>query len=131
VLVDDWGWNDVGFRSTYLDWATPNIDRLKEKGLSLENYYTAYYCIPARASLMTGRYAFRQGMWDPDTDAELPAAESTIAEELQAEGYKTYMVGKWHLGLSSTSLWPLARGFDEYYGCEAGHRVHSLHARKC
>jgi hypothetical protein len=40
-------------------------------------------------------------------------------------------VGKWHLGLSSTSLWPLARGFDEYYGYEAGHRVHSVHARKC
>ena len=63
VLVDDWGWNDVGWRSTYLSWTTPNIDRLASEGIKLDNYFTAYVCLPARSSLMTGRYAFRQGTW--------------------------------------------------------------------
>jgi len=63
VLVDDWGWNDVGWRSTYLSWTTPNIDRLAAEGVKLDNYFTAYVCLPARSSLMTGRYAFRQGTW--------------------------------------------------------------------
>jgi len=112
--------NDVGWRSTYLSWTTPNIDRLASEGVKLENYYTAYVCLPARTSLMTGRYAFRQGTWSNSYESELPLDESTIAEELQAEGYKTYMVGKWHIGFTSEDKKPLARGFDEYYGFLTG-----------
>ena len=51
VLVDDWGYNDVGYRSSYLSWTTPTIDRLASEGIKLENYYTAYYCMPARRYL--------------------------------------------------------------------------------
>ena len=56
VLVDDWGWNDAGWKSTYMSWTTPNIDRLASEGVILDNYYTAYVCLPARSSLLTGRY---------------------------------------------------------------------------
>ena len=86
VLVDDWGWNDVGYRSTYMDWTTPNIDRLAKEGIKLENYYTSVYCLPSRTALMTGRYPFRQGTWNNNYESELPGGESTIAEELQSEG---------------------------------------------
>jgi hypothetical protein len=48
VLVDDWGYNDVGYRSSYLSWTTPTIDKLASEGIKLENYYTSYYCMPAR-----------------------------------------------------------------------------------
>ena len=120
VLVDDWGWNDVGWRSTYLSWTTPNIDKLASEGVKLDNYYTAYVCLPARSSLMTGRYPFRQGTWSNNYESELPLDESTLAQELQAVGYKTYMVGKWHLGFTSEDKKPLARGFDEYYGFLTG-----------
>ena len=47
---------------------------------------------------MTGRYAFRTGMWDSNYESELPLEETTLAEELQALGYKTYMVsGRWYV----------------------------------
>jgi hypothetical protein len=61
VLVDDWGWNDVGFRSTYLPWNTPTIDRLASEGILLNNYYTHSTCVPSRGALMTGRFASRLG----------------------------------------------------------------------
>ena len=86
MLVDDWGWNDVGYRSTYMDWTTPTVDRLAKEGIKMENYYTSYYCLPSRTALMTGRYPFRTGTWNNNYESELPVDESTIAEELQSEG---------------------------------------------
>jgi arylsulfatase A-like enzyme len=117
VLVDDWGYNDVGYRSTYLDWTTPNVDKLASAGIKLENYYTHQLCSPSRGAFLTGRYAFRLGMGgSSEGSGELPLSEVTLAQELQSAGYKTYMVGKWHLGLSSLSRTPLYRGFDKFYG---------------
>ena len=60
-LIDDWGYNDVGYRSTYLSWTTPTIDRLAAEGVKLENYYTSDLCTPSRGALLTGRYPFRLG----------------------------------------------------------------------
>ena len=115
VLVDDWGWNDVGYRSSYMSWTTPTIDRLASEGIKLENYFTSYSCIPARGALLTGRYPIRLGLWETGEGAELPLSETTLAQELQSAGYRTYMVGKWHLGFSTSHHTPPYRGFDWSY----------------
>eukprot|EP01034_Spumella_vulgaris_P023024 gene23024-29212_t len=120
-LVDDWGYNDIGYRSTYMNWTTPNIDKLANNGIKLGNYYTHELCGPSRAALLTGRYATRFGMHGSDKDiVEVPLAEVTLAEELKSAGYRTYLIGKWHLGWSSLSKTPTYRGFDYYYGYLGG-----------
>jgi arylsulfatase I/J len=65
---------------------------------------------------MTGKYAFRLGLSEERSGGELPLSEATIAEELKSAGYRTYMVGKWHLGMSSYARTPTYRGFDYFYG---------------
>lgn len=113
-LIDDWGYNDFGKISTYMTWTTPTIDRLAEEGIHISNYYTNEVCAPSRASLMTGRYVLRLGVFS--NVAELPLTEVTLAEELKSAGYRNYMIGKWHLGLSTPTHLPINRGFDYFYG---------------
>lgn len=114
VLIDDWGYNDFGSRSTYLSWATPTIDNLASEGILLSNYYTYQLCSPTRAALLTGRFALRTGV--NTVGPELPLDETTLAQELKSAGYRTYMVGKWHLGKSTSQHLPTNRGFDSFYG---------------
>ena len=118
VLIDDWGYNDFGKKSTYMGWATPTIDRLADEGILLNNYYTNEVCAPSRASFITGKYSLRLGMFS--NTAELPLSEYTLAEELKSAGYRTYIIGKWHLGLSTVNHWPNQRGFDYFYGFVIG-----------
>jgi arylsulfatase B len=124
VLVDDWGWNDVGMRSTYLSWATPNVDRIAKEGISLENYYTNELCTPSRGSLLTSKYAWRLGFESTvdvhGTHAELSLDEVTLAEEMKSAGYRTYIIGKWDMGISTTNHMPIQRGFDYFYGFLGG-----------
>ena len=95
VMVDDWGYNDFGRRSTYLSWTTPTIDSLSYNGINLENYQSYQTCSPARGSFLTGKYPVRLGLWElHEPRAELPTSETTIAEELKFANYKTYLVGK-------------------------------------
>jgi hypothetical protein len=115
VLVDDWGWNDIGLRSSYLSWTTPTIDRLAKEGILLTNYQSHSTCVPSRGALLTGRYSIRLGLWDKDS-AVLPLNETTLAQEMKTAGYRTYMVGKWHLGFATSNYLPLKRGFDSFYG---------------
>lgn len=121
VFVDDWGYNDVGYRSTYMPWTTPTIDKLAAEGIKLENFYSHETCSPSRGALLTGRYALRLGMWEQHEEAELPINETTLPEELKSAGYRTYMVGKWHLGYSTTQHLPRYRGFDSFYGYYNGY----------
>lgn len=118
VLADDWGYNDFGLRSTYLGWTTPNVDKLAQEGVLFENYYTNELCAPSRSSFVTGRFNSRLGVYT--NEAELPLNETTIAQELQTAGYRTYAIGKWHLGMSTYGHWPLQRGFDYFYGYLSG-----------
>ena len=60
IVVDDMGWDDLGFRSGQID--TPNIDRLASEGVLLQQFYAMPVCSPSRSSMMTGRYPMRFGL---------------------------------------------------------------------
>lgn len=123
ILVDDWGWNDIGYQSTYMNWTTPNIDIIANDGIKLSNYFTYSSCAPSRAAFLTGRYTLRSGMWSGQAgmSVDLPLTEVTIAEELKSAGYRTYLRGKWMQGFTSKAYTPLYRGFDSFYGFYNGH----------
>ena len=104
---------------------TPTIDQLAEEGVKLENYYVQPLCSPTRATIMTGRYSSHTGI-GPNVDRidypyGVPAQEVFFPELLKAKaGYKTHMVGKWHLGACHEKYHPTFRGFDSYIGYLAG-----------
>jgi arylsulfatase A-like enzyme len=123
IFVDDLGYGDLscfGLQSS--PFSTPHIDKMADEGARLTNcYVTVPYCAPSRASLLTGRYPFRNGLTtNPAPDAGihhagLPGSEITLAEALKTVGYSTTCIGKWHLGHTEKFL-PRRQGFDEYYG---------------
>ncbi|GFW13553.1 arylsulfatase B [Trichonephila clavipes] len=119
ILVDDLGWNDVSFHGSP-QIRTPNIDALAACSLILNNYYTESLCSRARASLMSGNYPIHTGLQssalksgDP---AGLPLDVMIMPEHLKTKGYKTHIVGKWHLGYSKKDYIPTSRGFDSFFG---------------
>lgn len=114
--ADDMGYNELScYGGKHVP--TPNIDSLAAGGLRMtQGYVSAPLCSPSRAGLMTGRYQTRFGHENNSMAAGgLPLSETTMADRLNALGYATCAVGKWHLGHSSDRL-PIARGFGEYFG---------------
>ena len=115
IFVDDLGYADLGCQGSP-DVKSPRIDSLAADGARCTaGYVSAPQCCPSRAGLLTGRYQNRFGFeTNPhgDATAGLPPAERTIADELQAAGYATGMVGKWHLG-TAEGMQPWERGFAE------------------
>ena len=125
IMTDDMGYADVGFNGCK-DIPTPNIDSIAYNGAHIVNGYVSFpVCGPSRAGFITGRYQDRFGFTtnptiDPTNDiAGLPLDEKTIAEVLHKEGYKSAIVGKWHLG-THPNFHPLKRGFDYFYGFLSG-----------
>jgi arylsulfatase A-like enzyme len=118
IMADDLGNADLGYRGSQI--ATPNIDKLAQGGVRLESFYGQQVCTPARAALMTGRYPMRYGLQTlvifPSHTYGLPTDERTLPQALKEAGYKTLMVGKWHLGHADKKFWPQNRGFDHFYG---------------
>lgn len=118
ILADDLGNADLGYRGGEIK--TPNIDRLAMEGVRAESFYGEPLCTPSRAALMTGRYPMRHGLQTlvifPSHTYGLPTDERTLPQALKAAGYRTYMVGKWHLGHADKKYWPQNRGFDHFYG---------------
>ncbi|MCC9640989.1 sulfatase-like hydrolase/transferase [Rhodopirellula sp. JC740] len=117
--------------------STPNMDRLAKEGAVFRNFFcTTPVCSPARAALMTGRYASQLGIPDfipqpghnlfvPGEDVFLNGDETvTIAEMLQHRGYRTGLLGKWHLGdwtdSNDASRHPTSHGFDYFMGLTGG-----------
>jgi arylsulfatase A-like enzyme len=125
ILADDMGYADVGFNGCG-DIPTPNIDSLAAGGVCCANgYVSGPYCSPTRAGLLTGRYQqrfgheFNPGGGGAGREFGLPTSETTIADRLRAAGYRTGLVGKWHLG-ESPKFHPQKRGFDEFFGFLGG-----------
>lgn len=132
ILSDDQGWRDVGFHGS--DIRTPNIDRLAKEGAILERFYAQPMCTPSRAALLTGRYPDRYGLQTlviPSAGTYgLATDEWLMPQALQAAGYRTAIIGKWHLGHADRKYWPRQRGFDYQYGPiigEIDYFTHSSH----
>ena len=120
ILVDDLGWNDIGFHGK-LDFSTPNIDKLAtDHGLILNNYYVQSLCTPSRAALLTGIYPFKTGIQhavlQPNSRYGLPLEYTLLSQDLKNNGYTTHLFGKWHLGYFNEKYTPNYRGFDNFYG---------------
>ncbi len=128
IMSDDMGFSDLGCYGGEI--RTPNLDALAAGGLRFTQFYNTARCCPTRASLLTGLYPHQAGighMMDdkgaayPGYRGNLNASCRTIAEVLKPAGYRNYAVGKWHVtpprheGRPEDN-WPLARGFDRYYG---------------
>lgn len=122
INCDDLGYGDLGCYGSRM--RTPNIDRLAAEGARFTNFYAASpVCSPARAALLTGRYAVRvgvTGVLDPSSEEGLGEQEATLGDALRQAGYRTACVGKWHLG-SKAAFHPNSRGFDEFFGLLYSH----------
>eukprot|EP01065_Artemidia_motanka_P041875 TRINITY_DN5499_c0_g1_i1.p1 TRINITY_DN5499_c0_g1~~TRINITY_DN5499_c0_g1_i1.p1 ORF type:complete len:566 (+),score=200.06 TRINITY_DN5499_c0_g1_i1:84-1700(+) len=118
LFVDDLGYGDLGFTG-HPTTHTPNINKLAYGGRRLTTWYSGCsVCSGSRAALMTGRQYVRTGVpgvFGPTVDTGLPLNETTAADQLKKAGYKTAIMGKWHLGQRPMFL-PASRGFDRYLG---------------
>lgn len=122
IFADDLGYGDLGaFGHPTI--ATPNLDRLAHEGQRWTNFYSAAsVCTPSRAGLLTGRHPLRSGtmsavarVFDQRSLSGMSPDEVTVADLLSQAGYRTAMVGKWHLGHEPPYL-PTKQGFNEYFG---------------
>ncbi len=121
IFADDLGYADLPVYG-HPTFKTPNLDRMAAEGVRFTDFYVPMpFCAPSRATLLTGRYPFRNGVVRnpaPDggvNNVGLPPTEITLAQALRALGYATSCIGKWHLGHVKGFL-PRERGFDEYLG---------------
>lgn len=141
ILADDLGYSDLGCYGGEIN--TPNLDRLASNGLRFTRFYNASRSCPTRASLLTGLYQHQAGIGRMTFDQNLPGYRGTMArntvtipEVLKSAGYRTSMVGKWHVAETPlrddqrdwlnhqvehdqyTALcdYPVNRGFDTHYG---------------
>ena len=125
ILADDLGYGDL---SSYgrRDYRTPRLDAMAREGIRFTNAYSAAsVCTPTRGGFLTGRYPARLPLglqqpmsWINEHDG-LPPEMPTIASLLKAAGYRTSLVGKWHLGYLP-QFGPLQHGFDEFFGILSG-----------
>lgn len=133
IVVDDLGYTDLGVYGGEIP--TPNIDELATNGALLTNFYAAPTCSPTRSMLLSGTDSHIAGLGNmgemiPENQRGKPGYEgyinfrvATLAEVLEANGYSTYMTGKWHLGLTEETG-PTSRGFQRSFALLEGGAGH-------
>lgn len=131
ILADDLGYADLSCFGRR-DYQTPFIDALAREGVKLtQAYANSSVCSPTRTALITGRYQYRLpvGLEEPlvNRDVGLPAGEETLPGQLQLAGYKTALVGKWHLG-ALPEYGPMKSGYDHFWGVRGGAVDYFSHA---
>ena len=132
IVADDLGFADLGCysgRDAQFGPVSPVLDRLAAGGLKFsQGYSNAPVCSPTRFALMTARYQYRlRGALDEpinskskgNTSLGLPPAHPTLPSLLRASGYRTALVGKWHLGYPP-AFSPLASGYEDFFGPMSG-----------
>ena len=127
IMTDDMGYGDLSGYGRK-DYQTPNLDKLASQGMKFINAYSAGpLCTPTRTAFMTGRYPARTpvGLMEPLTHTKRDSAYGltseypSIASLMKAGGYKTALIGKWHLGFLPQHS-PVKNGFDYFYGFHSG-----------
>lgn len=136
IYTDDQGFGDVGCFNPDAKFATPNMDRLAREGIAFTNAHSSdAVCTPSRYGLLTGRYSWRtrlkRGVMVAEGECLIEDGRMTLASLLRDQGYRTGMVGKWHLGMQfpgppNDRDWtqpvrdmPLDKGFDHFFGIPA------------
>ena len=129
MLVDDWGWANVGYHRNppTPEVVTPNIDGLVKEGLELDQHYAYKFCSPSRSCLMSGRLPIHvndqnaePNIYNPNDPvsgyAGIPRNMTGLATKLKDAGYATHQVGKWDAGMATPDHIPKGRGFDSSFG---------------
>lgn len=120
ILTDDQGFGDFDYQGNKA-LETPNLARLARESVSFSRFSVSPVCAPTRAALMTGRYPLRTNVHGVTGGREtMSKQEVTLGDVFQRAGYRTSLIGKWHLG----ECWPYvphARGFDDFVGFRVGH----------
>jgi arylsulfatase A-like enzyme len=135
IVVDDCGYADLGCTGQ-TDYATPALDRLAREGVRFaQAYANAPLCTNTRVALITGRYQYRLpiGLVEPlrwsDRDGPemgIPPGHPTLPALLRGAGYRTALIGKWHLGYLPHYS-PLKGGYDEFFGIMGGYTGYYTH----
>ncbi len=114
VITDDQGYGDLSYYGNRT-LQTPNLDILAAESARLDNFHVDPTCSPTRAALMTGRYSCRTGVWHTVMGRSfLRDNEITMADYFKNNGYRTGIIGKWHLG-DNAPYRPQDRGFDDVF----------------
>lgn len=130
MLVDDMGWNDMGYQSTDTEYTTETLNHYASKGVKFTNYYTQSSCTPARVAVLTGRYPHNVGMaydgegtFVVDSPYGIPLQYDLMGRHFAKGGYRTAFVGKWNVGHVEENYLPHRRGFDSsiMYNSDAIH----------
>ena len=121
IVIDDLGHDDFGYANDG-QIKTPVVNAMHDGGVHFDNYYVQPSCSPTRATLLTGRKPVHTGInfWIPNAAYGLPLNETTLAQVLNARGFRSHAVGKWHLGLHKSAYLPTFRGFHSFYGFYEG-----------
>jgi len=119
IVADDLGYADLGCYGGDIE--TPNIDNLASQGIRFSRFHTSPLCAPTRAMLLSGNDNHIAGMGIQSEqmagfgyEGRLTNRIVTIPALLKANGYHTYMTGKWHLGRDSSSI-PISKGFERSF----------------
>ena len=124
-LIDDYGFSDASYKKSMYNGTqpppTPNLDKLAFDGIRLESHYTNKLCSPTRTALLSGRYAYTNGMDDgviiDGQNIDLPLNLRTIADRLSEDGgWETSAYGKWDAGMTTWGSTPTCRGFNYFNG---------------
>lgn len=124
ILADDLGYGDIGVYGQEKI-QTPNLDKMAKDGMVFTDFYSgSTVCAPSRCALMTGMHTghsrvrgnYETGPNGFGAGLELSENDTTVAEVLQQNGYKTGLFGKWGLGVNHTTGAPNKKGFDEFFG---------------
>jgi arylsulfatase A-like enzyme len=124
IMADDLGFADLSCNGRR-DYATPNIDRIAQRGVRFtQSYANSAVCSATRLALITGRYQYRLplGLEEPlagKTDVGLPPEHPTLPSLLRQQGYGTTLIGKWHLGMLP-KFGPSQSGYDHFWGIRSG-----------